>query len=269
MDTSVEIIMASEPALVLKSLLNPAAMAAWWGCCAVIDARSGGLWSCGWGQGPDEVGHASVLQAVITNYVPGQQLTLQAAETALSFFVTAHPQGTMMTLSLGNLPEGDQSVMQSWCDSMASLKAWVEQAYPFQAPAQMPSADTVSAMVQAPEPVSAPKQPPQATPQATPSPKGHDPFAGLGMSKGANAKVVDEGGFGVTEPHAVIKSWSKEQGFGYVTHSQLGDVSFDYNGCDFEPAVGDEVLLLVIAKRYDGKPKIKRIACPAKGSNIS
>jgi hypothetical protein len=66
----------------------------------------------------------------------------------------------------------------------------------------------------------------------------------------------------------VIKSWSKEQGFGYVTHPQLGDIVFDYDGCDFEPAVGDDVVLLVLGKRFDGKPKVKRIACPAKGSKL-
>ena len=85
----------------------------------------------------------------------------------------------------------------------------------------------------------------------------------------SDAKVVDDGGFGVTDPNGVIKSWSKEQGFGYVTHGQLGDIVFDYDGCDFDPEPGDQVLILVLAKRYDGKPKVKRIACPAKGSNIT
>jgi hypothetical protein len=82
-------------------------------------------------------------------------------------------------------------------------------------------------------------------------------------------RVLDDAGFGVTDPWAVIKSWSKEQGFGYVTHEKLGDVVFDYDGCDFEPTVGDKVVLLVIGKRFDGKPKVKRIACPAKGSKLS
>ena len=40
-----------------------------------------------------------------------------------------------------------------------------------------------------------------------------------------------------------------------------------YTGA-FEPVPGDEDVLLVIGKRYDGQPKIKRIVCPAKGSNI-
>ena len=95
---------------------------------------------------------------------------------------------------------------------------------------------------------------------------GVDPYAAA--TKGAVVEVLDEGGFGVTDPNAVIKSWSPEQGFGYATHAQLGDVVFDYDGCDFEPAPGDKVLLLVIGKNYAGKPKIKRIACLAKGSNI-
>ena len=48
----------------------------------------------------------------------------------------------------------------------------------------------------------------------------------------------------------------------------LGDIVFDYDGCDFEPAPGDKVLILVIAKSWNGQPKVKRIACPAKGSKL-
>ena len=39
-------------------------------------------------------------------------------------------------------------------------------------------------------------------------------------------------------------------------------------GLEYLPSVVGAVLLLVIGKRYDGKPKVKRIACPDKGSNI-
>lgn len=98
--------------------------------------------------------------------------------------------------------------------------------------------------------------------------KAADPYGGLEAMEKGEYKVIDDAGFGVTDPHAVIKSWSKEQGFGYVTHPQLGDIVFDYDGCDFEPAVGDDVVLLVLGKRFDGKPKVKRIACPAKGSKL-
>jgi uncharacterized protein YndB with AHSA1/START domain len=81
-------------------------------------------------------------------------------------------------------------------------------------------------------------------------------------------KVLEDGGFPITDPWGVIKSWKKEHGFGYVDHSQIGDVMFDYDGCDFEPAPGDKVLLLKLKKTWNGKPKCKRIACPAKGSRV-
>ena len=115
---------------------------------------------------------------------------------------------------------------------------------------------------------------PAAQPKLTPAPTGGaaagaDPYGAAEAIASGDVRVLDDGGFGVTDPHGVIKSWSKEQGFGYVTHAELGDVVFDYDGCDFEPAPGDEVLLLVIAKAWNGKPKVKRIACPAKGSKLN
>jgi hypothetical protein len=100
------------------------------------------------------------------------------------------------------------------------------------------------------------------------APGAADPYGAAAALAEGGIRVIDDGGFGVTDPHGVIKSWSKEQGFGYVTHAQLGDIVFDYDGCDFEPTPGDKVLLLVIAKAWNGKPKVKRIACPAKGSKI-
>jgi hypothetical protein len=100
------------------------------------------------------------------------------------------------------------------------------------------------------------------------APGAADPFGVAEALSDGGIRVIDDGGFGITDPHGVIKSWAKEQGFGYVTHPQLGDVVFDYDGCDFEPAPGDQVLLLVLKKQWNGKPKVKRIACPGKGSNI-
>ena len=80
--------------------------------------------------------------------------------------------------------------------------------------------------------------------------------------------MLDDGGFPITNPWGVIKSWKKESGFGYVDHPELGDVMFDYDGCDFEPQAGDKVLLLKLKKTWNGKPKCKRIACPEKGSRV-
>ena len=61
-----------------------------------------------------------------------------------------------------------------------------------------------------------------------------------------------------------IKSFSKEQGFGYIEHPEHGDLLFDFEACNFPPEVGDEVEVLEIGKRYNGQPKAKRVVCAAK-----
>jgi hypothetical protein len=63
---------------------------------------------------------------------------------------------------------------------------------------------------------------------------------------------------------ARIKSFSKEKGFGYVEHPEHGDLLFDFEACDFDPAVGDEVEVHELGKRFDGSLKIKKMSCPAK-----
>lgn len=63
---------------------------------------------------------------------------------------------------------------------------------------------------------------------------------------------------------ARIKQWSKEQGFGYIEHPEHGDLLFDFEACDFEPEVGDEVVVEQLGKRYDGSPKAIKVTCPAK-----
>ena len=63
---------------------------------------------------------------------------------------------------------------------------------------------------------------------------------------------------------ARIKSFSKEQGFGYIDHPEHGDLLFDFEACDFPPEEGDEVEVVEFGKRYDGSPKAKRVTCPAK-----
>jgi hypothetical protein len=64
---------------------------------------------------------------------------------------------------------------------------------------------------------------------------------------------------------AKIKSFSKDQGFGYIEHPEHGDLLFDYEPCNFAPEVGDEVEVLEIGKRYDGPAKAKKVTCPKKG----
>lgn len=63
---------------------------------------------------------------------------------------------------------------------------------------------------------------------------------------------------------AKIKSFQKEQGFGYIDHPEHGDLLFDFEACDFDPEEGDEVEVTELGKRYDGSPKAKRVVCPAK-----
>jgi cold shock CspA family protein len=61
-----------------------------------------------------------------------------------------------------------------------------------------------------------------------------------------------------------IKSFNKQQGFGYIDHPEHGDLLFDFEVCNFQPETGDEVVVVEIGKRYDGKPKAKKVTCPAK-----
>ena len=260
------IVIASQPSNVFRALLRPDDLKAWWGCTVVTDARTGGLWVGGWGEGADGLGQGTVMYAEITALESDKRLVLKFGATEIEFRLEASPQGTAVHVQHPGAAAADDSDLQSWRDAITSMKAWVETAHPYTPPAASPAPATP----QTPTPAAAgPSPTPTPSPSPSPSPqeeKGSDPYAVKGGN--VNVTVVDEGGFGVTDPNAVVKSWSKEQGFGYATHAQLGDVVFDYDGCDFEPAPGDKVLLLVIGKRYDGKPKVKRIACPAKGSNI-
>lgn len=61
-----------------------------------------------------------------------------------------------------------------------------------------------------------------------------------------------------------IKSFNKQQGFGYIDHPEHGDLLFDFEACNFAPEAGDEVIIGEVGKRYDGKPKAKKVTCPAK-----
>lgn len=63
---------------------------------------------------------------------------------------------------------------------------------------------------------------------------------------------------------AKVKSFSKEQGFGYIDHPEHGDLLFDFEACDFDPEEGDEVEVHEVAERRLGGYKAKRVTCPAK-----
>jgi uncharacterized protein YndB with AHSA1/START domain len=241
-------IIASEPKHVFKALLNPEDLSAWWGCDAVIDARPGGTWVGGWGVREDELGHQTVLSAEVSRFETDRVVALKMGETEIVFEIAPDPAGTRVTVSQSGYPSAspdeEQGAFQSWVDAVGSLKAWAEKHHRYE-----------------PQPQAVPGSQPAAG-------DGVDPYGGLDAMAKGDIRVLDDGGFGVTDPNGVIKSWSKEQGFGYVTHPELGDIVFDYDGCDFEPDPGDKVLILVLKKSWDGKPKVKRIACPAKGSSI-
>ena len=61
-----------------------------------------------------------------------------------------------------------------------------------------------------------------------------------------------------------IKTFKKDQGFGYIEHPEHGELLFDYVACNFEPEEGDEVEVHEVAPRYKGGMKAKRVTCPAK-----
>ena len=63
---------------------------------------------------------------------------------------------------------------------------------------------------------------------------------------------------------ARIKSFSAQQGFGYIEHPEYGDLLFDYEACNFAPEEGDEVEVVEVGKRFDGSPKAKKVTCAAK-----
>jgi len=319
MTLSQDVIIASEPRHLYRALLNPDDLAVWWGCTAVIDAKVGGMWVGGWGQGEDDLGHQTVIWSEISRLEPDQVVAFKIGDTEIAFHLAPDPAGTRVTVSQADYPastpEEEQSAFQSWLDTAESLRVWAEEHHRYEppAPAPAPPAPAPAPAPPAPEPAPAPPAPepepapappapepepapappapePAPAPSASPPPSpastpvaqadappgvieasaegASDPYGGLDAMAKGEVRVLDDGGFGVTDPAGVIKSWSKEQGFGYVTHGELGDIVFDYDGCDFEPAPGDNVLILVIAKAWNGQPKVKRIACPAKGSKI-
>ncbi len=280
--SSSQILIKSRPEHVFRGLLAPGELVQWWGCNAVIDAKQGGVWMGGWGEGPDGYGQGTVLAAELAVFEKNRRLAIKIGETVIDFRMDFSEQGTTLTITQQGFPSEDpaeeQAALQSWVDAAMNLKEFVEHKNPYTPPRPKPAPQP------SPIPQSVVSQPSSSATSSvsTGSPLGSgvagldsgkggavDPYGGLEAMEGGDYRIIDDGGFGVTDPHAVIKSWSKEQGFGYVTHKELGDIVFDYDGCDFEPSIGDKVILLVLGKRFDGKPKVKRIACPEKGSKLN
>ena len=280
--SSSQMVIKSKPEFVFRGLIVPSELSQWWGCTSVVDARPGGVWVGGWGEDAEGLGQGTILLAELAVFEKNSKVAFKIGQTVITFAMEFVQQGTALTISQEGFPSTDpaeeQAALQSWVDAATNLKAFVEKRNPYVPPQPKvtpivtPEVNPVSSV---PKEAPALRKPASASRGVSAGETGLDgaggavdPYGGVEAMAQGDIRILDDAGFGVTNPHAVIKSWSKEQGFGYVTHEELGDVVFDYDGCDFEPSIGDQVILLVLGKRFDGKPKVKRIACPDKGSKL-
>ncbi len=287
------------PHLVYRCLVSPVELAAWWQCNAVVDPRPGGLWALGWSPDADKPGHAVVMSGAFTQLEEASIVAIQIPPITIVFRMAPSPGGTTFLIEQHDHPDpaSAMSGLQTWMDAMNSMKTHVEAAAGALPPqqSQVPTVNVWEAARQATGPGALPhsteslldsrgsrsglyvlkskemSHPVDKIPGAGTGPTTavQTPVASTSAGGDTTIRVQDDGGFGISDPWAEVISWKKEQGFGYAMHPTLGEVMFDYDGCDFEPAVGDKVLLLQLKKAWNGKPKCKRIACPAKGSNSS
>ncbi len=295
MNQAPPIFIKAGPTVVYRCLVSPVELAAWWQCSAVVDAQPGGIWALGWSPDQERPGHAVVMSGTFRQLEENAIVAIQIPPITIVFRMALAPGGTTFLIEQHDHPDpmSADAGLQTWIDAMNSMKTHAESLTgPGQPQSGVPTVNVWEAARQAgahnlpaseslldsrgsrsglyvlktkemdhpvdmmPSPGSGPVA---AAPAISSAPAGAD----------TTIRVQDDGGFGVTDPWAEVISWKKEQGFGYAQHPVLGEVMFDYDGCDFEPAVGDKVLLLQLKKAWNGKPKCKRIACPAKGSNSS
>ncbi len=297
MNQAPPIFIKAGPSVVYRCLVSPVELAAWWQCTAVVDAQPGGLWALGWSPDQDKPGHAMVMSGVFRQLEENAIVAIQISPITIVFRMAAAPGGTTFLIEQHDHPDpmSADAGLQTWIDAMNSMKAHAESKAGIGQPqSAVPTVNVWEAAR-------------QATPSSqsneslldsrgsrsglyvlktremshpvdkVPSASGAGPITSVQSPVSSSSpaasdstiRVQDDGGFGITDPWAEVTSWKKEQGFGYAQHPVLGEVMFDYDGCDFEPAVGDKVLLLQLKKAWNGKPKCKRIACPSKGSNSS
>jgi len=285
------------PTTVYRCLVSPVELAAWWQCTAVVDAQPGGLWALGWSPDVDRPGHAMVMSGFFRQLEENSTVAIQIAPITIVFRMAPSPGGTTFLIEQHDHPDpmSADAGLQTWIDAMNSMKAHAEaKAAPVaQGQAGVPTVNVWEAARQASTSNNTATEslldsrgsrsglyvlktkemshPVDKVPAAGTGPVATTPAVASSAPAGSDStiRVQDDGGFGITDPWAEVSSWKKEQGFGYAQHPVLGEVMFDYDGCDFEPAVGDRVLLLQLKKAWNGKPKCKRIACPSKGSNSS
>ncbi len=284
MNQAPPIFIKASPSAVYHGLLSPVELSAWWQCAAVVDARVGGLWAVGWSPDENGPGHGVVMSGVISQLEPDSVVAIHITPITILFRIQETPGGVNFLIEQYDHPDpaSAEAGLQTWVAAMQSMKTHVETANPTPA-AGVPTVNVWDLARQAAA-ANLPKN--ESLLDSRGSRSGlyamnnkdlahpvdripESPSGDIARTVEMSVAVQDDGGFGVTDPWAEVVSWKKEQGFGYALHPELGEVMFDYDGCDFEPAVGDRVLLLQLKKAWNGKPKCKRIACPAKGSNAS
>ncbi|MBU1218758.1 SRPBCC domain-containing protein [Myxococcota bacterium] len=267
MSISRQIEIKSSKENIFLCLVKPQELNVWWMCDAIVDAKVGGLWVLGWGK-DSSVGHQTVMAGVISEYHPYDRLKIYIDPVYIEFELASIPGGTMVSLTQDNYPdpESEENAFETWYSSLQAMKSHCETRHA----AASSNKPTVNVMMSDISYPGRDNREPSGMYNLKSGEIAH-PVDNVPVSEKSDNpgdfKVLDDGGFPITNPWGVVKSWKKEQGFGYVDHPEIGEVMFDYDGCDFEPVEGDKVLLLVIKKTWNGKPKCKRISCPAKGSS--
>ncbi|MBU1238869.1 SRPBCC domain-containing protein, partial [Myxococcota bacterium] len=130
MDSSRTLNINAEPAAIIRCLLNPTDLKEWWQCHAVVDARVGGVWALGWGENENGHGHAMVITGFVQEIVEGSRFSVYIEPITIVFDVVPDGNGTMMTISQFNFPEGQDAdaSLETWVSAMAALKSHVEPA---------------------------------------------------------------------------------------------------------------------------------------------
>ncbi|MBN2724326.1 MAG: SRPBCC domain-containing protein [Deltaproteobacteria bacterium] len=270
MSVTKQIEIKATPLEIFEGFVKPQELCNWWQCDAIVDAREGGLWVIGWGK-DEQLGHQTVMAGVFQSYKPGEQISVFIDPVSITLDLAAVPGGSIVSITQSNYPDpsSEDTALETWVSSIFALKSYLESKKESLKSTNKPTVNVMASDI-----------------SSYPGRDVNEPSGMYSLRSGEIAhavetvqssldnqqdtgdyRVLDDGGFPINNPWATIRSWKKEQGFGYVEHPELGEVMFDYDGCDFEPTEGDKVLLLVLKKTWNGKPKCKRIACPAKGSN--
>jgi uncharacterized protein YndB with AHSA1/START domain len=289
MDISKVVYIKSKSEYVYKALLDPAQIKDWWECDSVIEAVPNGVWALGWNPGSENYGHETTMVGFFNEVETDQRISIFIDPITMVFDFESIHKGTRLTVSQLDYPNENEAedAIETWINAINALKSYIENKFPLRL-----SGKTKDYKPESRQEGSGAKQTVNVNESIGSS---FSSYPGIEKSaenklnnlakqiavenkkaahkslinKNGDIKILDKGGYEITEPWGTIKSWKKEHGFGYIDHPELGDVMFDYDGCDFEPEPGDKVVLLRLKKTWNGKPKCKRLACPDKGSNAT